>query len=111
MFDQSARGRERVRTTGTDRQHAIVRSDHIAVAGKQKRTLIVGDDEQSLQMSKYFVGPPLFAKFNRGSLQIAVVLFKFGFEASQERQGITRGAGKTSQHFVVIQTANFLRPS
>src|ERR1700682_2608107 len=61
-------------------------------------------------MSKYFIGSPLLAKLNRGSFKIAMILFKFGFETRQERKGVTGGAGKASQNFVVVQAANLLRP-
>lgn len=32
VFDQGARGRQRIRAAGTDRQYTFVRCDHVAVA-------------------------------------------------------------------------------
>src|SRR5215216_3635451 len=59
-------------------------------------------------MAQNLVCAPLFAQFDRRTLEIAVILFEFALETSQQREGIAGCSGETSENLVVIKAPNLL---
>src|SRR5262245_19272363 len=68
VLEQRARRGEREGAAGPDREHALVRRDQIAGARDQERALLVGDDEQCLELAEHLVGAPLLGELDRRAL-------------------------------------------
>src|SRR5215204_1534391 len=110
MLGQCARRGERVRAAGADGEDAaFVGRDDVAVAGEEERALLVGDDEQRLQVAQNLVRAPLLAQFDGGTLKVAVVLFEFAFKAREEREGVGGGPGEAAENLLVVESADFAR--
>ena len=50
--DQCARGRQRIRSTGTDREYTIIRLDDVACTGEDETRLLVGHGEEGFQPTR-----------------------------------------------------------
>src|SRR6266542_3697968 len=108
MLRERSGRRQRIRSTRTDRQHSIVRRDHITIARQQKRTLIIGDNEQGLEMTQHFVSARFLAKFDRRPLEVSVILFQLAFKSRQQRKGVGGGSSEARQYTIVVEPANLL---
>jgi hypothetical protein len=62
-----------------------------------------------LPVTQHPVGAPVFGQLDGGAHQVALVLLKFGLEALEQGEGIGSGAGKTGQHFAVVELAHLAR--
>ena len=71
--------------------------------------LDVGDQQQGIEMPQNFVRSPVLCELNDGSGQVAVVLFEFGFEAREEREGVGGGTRESRDDTVLVKAAEFLR--
>ena len=98
--------RQRVGTTRSDRHDAVVRLDEIAVAGQEKRRVLVEDDQHGLEAPQDAVAPPVLGQLDGRSFQIASILLQFGLEPREQRERIGRGAGKSGQNVIVVEPAN-----
>ena len=106
MLDQRTGSGEGVGSTRPNREDAFVRRNHVAVAGQQKRRLLVGDEKEGFEMAQHLVGAPLFAQLDRSTLEIPVVLLEFAFEPREQREGVARGARKPRNDLVVVEAAH-----
>src|SRR5215212_2000449 len=88
ILNQGTRGGQRVRAAGANRQHAFIRRDHITIARKKKRVLLISDDQQRLEVTQHLVCTPFLAELNRGTLKIAMILLELALESRQKRERI-----------------------
>jgi hypothetical protein len=61
------------------------------------KTLLIGDNQQRLEMPQHLVGAPFFAQLDRGALEISVILLELAFKSRQQRKGIGGGAAKPAR--------------
>ena len=108
-FGERAGGGERVRAAGADGGDAVIRLDHVAIAGKQKGIFRVGNDQQGFEMAQRTVGAPFLGKLDGRAGQIAVIFLQLVFEAAEKRERIGRAAREARENFVVVEAASFLR--
>ena len=95
VLEQCARRGERVGAAGADGEDAaVVGRDDVAVAGEQERALLVGDDQERLEVAQNLVRAPLLAQLDGGALEVAVILFELALEAREEREGVGGRAGE-----------------
>src|SRR5215208_822146 len=88
ILNQCTRGGQRIRAAGANRQHAFIRRDHITIAGKKKRVLLISDDQQRLEVTQHLVCTPFLAELNRGTLKISMILLELALEPRQKRERI-----------------------
>ena len=107
-LDKSARGGQSVRAAGADGADAVVRLDHVAIAGKQEGGFRVGDDQQRVQVAQRAVRAPFLGELDGGARQIAVKFLQLVFEAPEERERVGGAAGESRDNFVVVEAARLL---
>ncbi len=94
------------RTNGHD---AVLRFEHIAIAGDDQRILPISDRQHGLQPTQGTVAAPVLGEFNRRAEQIALVLVQLGFETFKEGKGICRPTGKAGEDLPLMNAPNLAR--
>ena len=92
--------------TGADGGDALLRLQHVAVAGDDQRRFAVGDDQHRLQPAQHAVGAPILGQLHRRAHQVALVFFQLGLEAFEQGEGVGGATGEAGQYLVVIQAAH-----
>ncbi len=92
---------------GTDANQTVVRLDHVPITRDEEHPGVVYGNHHGLQAPEVFVGAPVTGKLHRGTHQVAVVAFQFGFELLGEVQGIGRRTGKTDDDLVIVNPPDF----
>src|SRR3546814_6458390 len=82
---QRARGGQRERAAGADRDQTILWFDHVTGAADDQRGVLVGHRQQRLELSEAALGAPVLGQFHRGARELAV-LFELGFEQLEQRE-------------------------
>ena len=82
--------------------------DHVAVAGDDQRSVLVGHGEHGLQTAQRAVGAPVLGQLDGSAHQMPLVLLQLAFEAFEQGEGVGGGAGETGQHLAVVEAAHFL---
>jgi hypothetical protein len=103
MFQKRASGRESIHPARADRAEAVVWFDDIAVAGEDKSSFGVSNDQERFEMAKSAILSPLLGQFDGGLLQIARVFLEFAFEALEERKGVRSRPCKARKNFVIVK--------
>src|ERR1700686_4791859 len=96
--------------SGTDSGDTRIGLDYVSLAAEQEGRILVRNEKQSFQVAQEFVGAPIFGEFDGGAPDVAVILLQFRLEAAEESKSVGRRAGKSGKDFVLIETANLLRP-
>ncbi len=109
VVQQCLGGRMRVGTAGADGHDALLRLQHVAVAGDDERGAGIGHGQHGLQAAQHAVGAPVLGELDGGARQVALVLFQLGFEALEEGEGVGRGAREAREHLAVVQLAHLAR--
>ena len=93
-LDQRARRGERVVAARADGDHAVLRLQHVAVAGEREAAVAVGDGHHRLQPAQIAVGPPVLRELDAGAFELAREALELGLEPLQQREGVGGGAGE-----------------
>src|SRR5882762_1260133 len=96
------------RAAAADGGDAGIGFDDVALATQQKRSRLIGNQQQRLEMAKIFVGAPVFGQFYSGTAEVAMILLQLGFETAKERECVGSGSGKPREDSFLIQAADFL---
>src|SRR5207342_2568118 len=104
---ERARGRQRIRPAGADRDDAVFGLDHVAGTADDQRGFLVGDDQQRLELAEAPFGAPLLGQLYRGARELAVLL-ELGLEQFEQGEGIGRRAGEAGQHLAIAAEAAHL---
>ena len=107
--EQRARRGERERPARADADQAVVRLEHVAVAGEQQRDLGVGDRHHRLEPAQIAVGAPVLGELDRGPHQLAGMALELGLEPLEQREGIRRAAGEPGQDPAAGEPAHLAR--
>ena len=107
FVDERARGGERVRPAGADREDAVVRLDQLAGAGDDEAVLLVGDDEQRLEAAQHAVAAPILRQLHGRARHVAGIALELLLELLEQRHGVGGGAGETGEDLAAAKT----RPS
>src|SRR5690606_29235360 len=59
--------------------------------------------------AQHAVGAPVAGKLYRGAHEVALVFFELGLEALLQGERVGGGTGKTGQHLLMVQAADFAR--
>ncbi len=81
---------------------------HIAGAGERQRHILVGDQHHGFQPAQIAIGAPILGEIDAGARQLIGVLFELGFQALQQREGVSRGARKACDHIALAEPAHLL---
>src|SRR5664279_2266239 len=106
MPEQRAGRRRRVRAAGTHGDHALVRRDDVAGSREEERDLLVGHDEQGLELTQRLLGAPVRRELHGRALELAVELLELPLEPCEERHGVGRRAGEARENLSVQEPAN-----
>ena len=96
-------------TAGADGNQIIFRLNHIAIAGNNQRGFTVGHGKQGFEFAQNTVAAPVFGQFHCGAGEVALMLFKLGFKAFKQSEGVGGTPGKTGDHFIVVEASHFAR--
>ena len=99
-------GEKAARADGSD---IAVRLDDLAIAGEHQKCVLVGDEQQCLELAHHLVRAPLLGEFDGRALQIAVVGLELCLEFLEQRERIGDGTGKACQHSAVVDAAHLAR--
>ena len=109
VLQQRARRGLRVGPAAADGDDAVLRLEHVAIAGDDQRMLAVGDRQHGLQAAQHAVGAPVLGQFDGGAQQVALVLLQLGLETLEQREGIRRAAGEAGQDLFVVEPPHLAR--
>ena len=109
MLQERARRREREGPAGADREDALLGRDQVAGPRDEERALLVGHDQQRLELAQHLVGAPVLGELDRGALEVAAVLVELRLEAGEERERVGRRAGESRNDLAALQAADLRR--
>src|SRR5215831_10859071 len=104
-MQQRGRRRNRKGPARSDRGHAFVGLDYVAVAAHNVGIFRICHEQQGLQMPENLVGAPVLRELYYRARKIAVELLELRFKTREQRKRVRGRSGKTGQNLVVIKTA------
>lgn len=107
VSQHGACGGECVGATAADGMDTFVGFEDIAVSADEVDAFVIGDKEEGFESSEIFVGAPFFSEFDGGAGEVSVKVFESAFEFFLEGEGVSGGASKTADDFVVVDTSDF----
>lgn len=108
MHEQGAGGGLGIGATGTHGDQAFFGLHHVAIAGDDQGSVLVGDRQHGFQAAQGAVGAPVLGQLDGGPDQVALVLLELRLEALEEGKGVGGTAGETGQHLAPVQPPDFL---
>ena len=87
----------------------MLRLQHIAVASDDQRGIAISYGQHGLQTAQHPVGAPVFGQLDGRAHQMPLVFLQLGLKALEQGECIGSGAGKTGQHFAVVELAHLAR--
>src|SRR5262249_53728976 len=109
MLQKRTRGGKGVRSSGADGYQAVIRFDDIAVAGKNKGGLAVGNNEQRFQVSQGAILTPLLGQLHGRLLEIPRKLLELALKALEKGDRIGSRSGKPGDNLVTVKAACLAR--
>jgi hypothetical protein len=109
VLEQRARRALRIGAAAADGDDAVLRLEHVAVAGDDQRGFAVGHRQHGLQPAQDAVGAPVLGQFDGRAHEIALMLVELGLEALEQREGIGRAAGEAGEDLPLVERRTFLR--
>src|SRR5581483_4340085 len=88
--------------------NSAIRLNYIALAAQQEGLFLVGYQEQSFEMAQELIGTPVLRKFYRRTANIAVILLQLSLEATEKREGVSRGAGEACENLILVEAPDLL---
>ena len=85
-------------STRPNRHDAVVRLHEVPVAGKEEHLLLVGNNQEGIEVPQHPVGAPVLCELHTGPFQIASVPFQLRFELRKQRLRVRGGSRETGQH-------------
>ena len=76
--------------------------DHVAGARQEEGLVLVGDEEQGLELAQHLVGPPVLGELDRGARQVALVFLELRLEVLEQGEGVGGRAGEADQDLAVV---------
>src|SRR5450756_2321860 len=73
---------------GPDGEDAFVRCDDIPRAGQEQGGLLVGHDEEGLELAQRLLRAPVGRELDGRSLELAVKLLELALEPREQRHGV-----------------------
>ena len=98
IVDQRAGRGQRVVAAGADGDHAVLRLQHVAVAGEGEAAVLVGHRHHRLQPAQVAVGAPVLRQLDAGAFELAGEALELGLQPLEQGEGVGRGAGEAGQH-------------
>ncbi|MNL29325.1 hypothetical protein D3C87_1510060 [compost metagenome] len=105
---QGQRRRMRIIAARADGDDAMVRGQHVAVAGQDQRIGLVGHDHHGLELAQIPISAPVLGQFDGGAHQLVGILLELAFEPLEQGEGIGGGAGKAAYHRAIGQPTHLL---
>jgi hypothetical protein len=99
-------GESATRANGHD---AVLRFEHIAIAGDDQRILAIGNSQHGLEPPQCAVAAPVLGEFDRRAQQIALMLVELRFEAFEEGERVGRATGKAGEDLPLMNAPNLAR--
>src|SRR5712692_10948673 len=109
VLQQRTRRGERVTASGANRHDSVIRLNDVAVAGENKRGLVVRHDEHSFQVAQRAVLAPILGQLDSRLLQIAREFLKLSFEPFEQRNRVGGRTGEACDHLIVVEPPGLAR--
>ena len=107
---RGARRRHRERRARADRHDAVVGLHQVAVARKEEDVVLVGDEQQGVQMAEHPVRPPVLGELHARPFQVPPMRLELRLELREQRLGIGGGSGETGEDRSVAHAPQLARP-
>jgi hypothetical protein len=88
ILHQGARAGQRKTPPAPNCGDTLIRIDHVAIAGEQKRLLRISHNQQSFKLPQHLIRAPVLGKLDRSTAQITGILLKLHLESGKERKRI-----------------------
>ena len=96
-LEQRARRGQGVVAARADGDDAVLRLQHVAVAGQREAAVLVGDRHHRLQPAQIAVGAPVLGQLDAGALELAGKPLELGFQPLQQGERVGGRAGEAGE--------------
>ena len=107
--DQRARRGQRVLPARANADQAVIRLEHVAIAGQQQRHLGVGDRHHGLEPPQIAVRAPVLGELHGSPHQLTGMPLELGLEPLEQGEGIRRATGEPRHDLAVAEATHLAR--